>query len=169
MSTFHFDPRMLISGPFRDCPKCGKPEFGVLSISGNSCSRRCRECFHSEQLPLWPLEKKVIYIDQFAISNMMKAIDDTLESHDRTAADPFWLELFEALERVCKLQLAICPDSEARFAARQEWTTSALEKRTTSEGDLARAKSVILTVRGALDPGGVRGGDGGGPVVAIPL
>lgn len=30
------------------------------------------------------------------------------------------------------------------FATRQEWTTCAREKRTTSDGDLARAKSAIL-------------------------
>ena len=58
---------------------------------------------------------KVIYVDQFAISNMMKAIDVAAEAHDRAAADPFWLALFEQLERVCKLQLAICPDSRQHF------------------------------------------------------
>jgi hypothetical protein len=54
----------------------------------------------------------VIYVDQLAVSNMMKALDVTARGHDRAKADPFWLALFEALERVCKLQLAICPDSE---------------------------------------------------------
>jgi hypothetical protein len=41
----------------------------------------------------------------------MKAIDVTAKAHDKAAADPFWMALFKQLERVCKLQLAICPDS----------------------------------------------------------
>lgn len=110
---FHFDPRMLISGPYRQCPRCGKQEFGVLQIGGASYTRKCRDCSHKETSPLWPLEKKVIYIDQFAISNMMKAIDDTARGHEKTIEDDFWLTLFEALERVCKMQLVICPDSDA--------------------------------------------------------
>jgi hypothetical protein len=109
---FEFDPRDLIGPPFRECPRCGKPAFGSMSIDGESHTRRCRECFLTKAEPLWPLKKKVIYVDQFAISNMMKALDVTARGHDRARADAFWLALFEALERVCKLQLAICPDSE---------------------------------------------------------
>lgn len=56
-----------------------------------------------------PHHKKVIYIDQFAISNMMKAINVQARAHKRV--DSFWLTLFGALERVCKLQLAVCPSS----------------------------------------------------------
>lgn len=56
-----------------------------------------------------PHLKKVIYIDQFAISDMMKAVDAKARAHKRV--DAFWLRLFEALERVCKLQLAVCPSS----------------------------------------------------------
>ena len=56
-----------------------------------------------------PHYKKVIYVDQFAISNMMKAVNAKARAHRRV--DPFWLKLFEALERVCKLQLAVCPSS----------------------------------------------------------
>jgi hypothetical protein len=54
-----------------------------------------------------PHLKKVIYIDQFAISEMVKAIDQRSKAHTRV--DAFWREVFEALERVCKLQLVVCP------------------------------------------------------------
>ena len=111
--AFRFDPRALIVSPYRECPACHQESFGVLSIGGTRYSRRCRECFSTEWLPLPTVTKKVVYIDQFAISNMMKVINVTMESHARAAADPFWLELFEALERVCKLQLVVCPDSGA--------------------------------------------------------
>ena len=108
------DPRIFIHAPCIRCPKCNKQEYGVLEIGGRSYSRRCRECWHTSRYPvLSTLRKKVIYVDQFAISNMMKAIDVTAKAHDRAAADPFWLSLFEQLERVCKLQLAVCPESHA--------------------------------------------------------
>jgi hypothetical protein len=67
----------------------------------------------TESYPLPELKKTVIYIDQFAISNMMKALNDEMESHEKAKADPFWLEMFDALERVSKLQLIVCPDSSA--------------------------------------------------------
>ena len=113
MEEFRSDPRDLIGPPYQECPNCKKPAFGVLSISGSAYSRRCRECFITRSFPLWPVTKKVVYIDQFAISNMMKVINATMQSHSRAAADPFWLELFEALERVTKLQIVVCPASEA--------------------------------------------------------
>src|SRR5438034_1379093 len=71
------DPRELISPPFTQCPGCKQNELGVNIIGKNSVSLRCRACGRSKfgqrqlgyRLPeLAP--KKVIYIDQFAISKM---------------------------------------------------------------------------------------------------
>lgn len=59
-----------------------------------------------------PHFKKVIYLDQFAISEMVKALDTRSKAHARV--NPFWQQVFEALERVCKLQLVVCPWSESR-------------------------------------------------------
>lgn len=109
---FVLDPRVFISPPYDPCPKCGKDGLGTLSMGRNQRHRRCRECWFDRVDALTPLTKKVIYIDQFAVSNMMKAIDATAKGHGRAAADPFWLRLFEALERSSKLQLVICPDSD---------------------------------------------------------
>src|SRR6185503_10588509 len=107
------DPRVFIRSPFLLCPNCGRETFGVLAIGGSTYSRRCRECWYTTARPLWPLQRKVIYLDQFAISNMAKALDRAMAGHERAVRDGFWLELFEALERACKLQLAICPSSDA--------------------------------------------------------
>lgn len=103
------DPRIFISKPFITCPKCNKESFGVLMISGRDYTRRCRECWFSDRFSLPALNKKVIYLDQFAISEMMKAINKKLgkEKH----VDKFWFSLFEKLERLNKLQLIVCPDS----------------------------------------------------------
>ena len=106
------DPRIFIHGPYIRCPKCNRQGYGVVEIGGRGYTRRCRRCWYSSRYPvLSTLQKKVIYVDQFAISNMMEAIDVTAKAHDRAAADPFWLSLFEQLERVCKLQLAVCRES----------------------------------------------------------
>src|SRR5882762_7984011 len=113
MSTITIDPRDFISGPFRKCPKCGAEQFGVLMVSGKHYIRRCREraCWHTQRINLPGISKKIIYLDQFAISNMMKALNPEVKGHERAAADPLWRELFEALDVVCKLQLVVCPDS----------------------------------------------------------
>jgi len=117
MKSFLFDPRTFISPPFIRCPKCDKDGFGVLMIRENSYWRRCRECFYPSPtdtpaiFSLPKLNKKVIYLDQFAISNMMKALYPKTKTHSKTVLDTFWLKLFERLDSLCKLQLIICPSS----------------------------------------------------------
>lgn len=112
-STVKIDPRDFVTGPFFLCPKCGGKEFGILvfSMSDHSYTRRCRNCWHTIDLPLRELKKKVIYIDQCAISNMMKVLSPEVKGHERALAEPFWVELREALDVVVRLQLVICPDS----------------------------------------------------------
>lgn len=105
------DPRIFISEPYMICPVCGKQEFGVLMISGSGYTRRCRSCWHTESFGLPPIKKKLIYLDQFVISNITKALDLSHESHLKVIADPFWLEAFKRLDRLSKYQLIICPDS----------------------------------------------------------
>lgn len=61
--------------------------------------------------PLPELNKKVIYLDQFAISNMMKALNPETKAFKDKRVDPYWLTLFQKLDRLSKLQLIACPDS----------------------------------------------------------
>lgn len=114
MKTMVIDPRDFISGPFRNCPKCEGNEFGVLQIGGDHYIRRCRDrkCWFTQTIPLPKIRKKVIYIDQLAISNMMKVLNPAVKGHEHAASDPFWREMFELLDAVCKLQLVVCPDSD---------------------------------------------------------
>ncbi|MFA5934202.1 MAG: hypothetical protein WC795_03230 [Candidatus Paceibacterota bacterium] len=107
--TITIDPRIFISKPFIECPKCKKKSFGVLMVSGHGYTRRCRECWFSDSFDLPKLSKKVIYLDQFAISEMMKAVNKKLGKEKNV--DRFWFSLFEKLERLNKLQLIVCPDS----------------------------------------------------------
>lgn len=109
--TIRIDPRDFIMRPYLRCPKCGAEEYGVLSVSDTRCLRRCRVCWHTATVYLPELKKKIVYVDQFAFSNIMKFLSPTVKGHKRAAAEPFWKELFETLGVVCHMQLVACPDS----------------------------------------------------------
>jgi hypothetical protein len=110
MSVPGFDPRLLIGPPFDTCPSCGGAEFGTLAVSNRRVDRKCRGCSHLayEQLP--GLAKRVIYLDQMVYSNMAKALDPVWAA-TRGPQDPYWQDLFDALDRAFKLQLIVCPYS----------------------------------------------------------
>ena len=107
------NPRDFIGGPFKTCPKCTRPEFGVLvpCVGPHSYTRRCRECWQTVELPLPEIKKTVLYIDQSAFSNIMKTLSPETQGHERASADPLWRELYETLDVTCHLQLVVCPDS----------------------------------------------------------
>lgn len=117
METIVINHRDFISPPFIECPKCKKISFGVLNIESKYYSRRCKEClFPNGDEPavttsLPNLEKKILYIDQFAISNMMKALNPSLVSNPNHSIDPFWSDLFNKIFRLCKMQRVICIES----------------------------------------------------------
>lgn len=111
MNEFIFDPRVFILPPYRQCPACkAAAEYGVLMIGGTSYVRRCRACWHSEPYPLPEIRKKILYLDQMAISNMTKLLHP--EVGRGRQIEPFWRDLFELLDVLCKMQLVICPDSQ---------------------------------------------------------
>lgn len=97
------------------CPRCNREAFGLLLVMPTSYTRRCRECGHDERFALPPLSRKVIYLDQLVISNMMKALNRQHPRHHAAAANPFWRTLFERLDRLVKLHLVICPVSELHW------------------------------------------------------
>lgn len=91
------DPRDFIMTPYLVCPKCGKQEYGVLNVSDTRCQRRCRTCWHTATVHLPEIKKQIVYIDQFAFSNIMKFLSPKVKGHERAVAEPFWKELFETL------------------------------------------------------------------------
>ncbi len=106
--------RDFISGPYKQCPKClRKSSFGVfIPTSGtHSYSRECVECGHKQGYPLPKIKKKILYLDQFVISNLIKFLDKDHPSHEKIKKDPFWKELFIKLEAASKSQAIVCPDS----------------------------------------------------------
>lgn len=104
-------PSIFVNPPYIKCPKCGKNEYGVLMINSKDYRRRCNDCRYSESYPLPALSKKIIYIDQNALSNMMKSINPSTHANQKGSIDPFFKSLFEILDRLNKYQLIICPDS----------------------------------------------------------
>lgn len=109
--TIIIKPSMFVSPPYIKCPKCGGNEYGVLMINSKDYRRRCNSCMYSESYKLPTLSKKIVYIDQNALSNMMKSINPETEAYKKGSLDPFFKSLFELLDRLNKYQLIICPDS----------------------------------------------------------
>ena len=80
-------------------------------MSSQSYTRRCRECWHTVTSELPEIRKKVVYLDQFVISNIMKTLSPRSAGHERASKDPYWLAIYKKLETLSKYQLIICPDS----------------------------------------------------------
>ena len=104
------DPKMFITSPYHPCPQCGHARLGTLSVDGNVHARRCRNCFYDQKERLPPLAKKLIYLDQMVLSGIAKEIDPIWREKTRRG-DAFWLEAFDQIDRLVKLQLIVCPNS----------------------------------------------------------
>lgn len=112
----NFDLNGVASSSFEDCPFCGsKATFSLLPISGKRYARKCGICGKSKHFDLPLLSKKLIYLDQFALSNMMKEIDSSRAGKSPQHHGEFYLELFKQLDRLGKLQLIVCPRSGIHF------------------------------------------------------
>jgi hypothetical protein len=102
----------MLWGPLEPCPHCGRAaSYGRCLIERNDLLYRCQHCLAMDRKPLPRVKKKVIYIDQFALSNMVKP-----------KADPFWGDLYSRLLDLAAKNLITCPSSpihveESRFSA----------------------------------------------------
>jgi hypothetical protein len=83
-----FDPASLIRSPFVRS-KVRTETFGMLTIQGLGYFKRCRAWFHSQMFRLPSLSKIVIYLDQFALSSIMKALNPHTKPYNG-GIDPFW-------------------------------------------------------------------------------
>lgn len=115
--SFVIDPADFISGPYEDCPFCQAPDsFGLLSAGRYSYVKRCRICFEDRKFDLPKMSKRMIYLDQHAISHLAKSLHpDSKEKYERdkpATHHGFWSDLFAKLDRLHKLQLAVCPMSD---------------------------------------------------------
>lgn len=101
---------MFERAPFHNCPACrAKATFGILGAGGDSVRRRCTACrySHNEILPV--PDKKVIYLDQLAISGIFKVKSGIRRTDNRNFET--WERIERAVDRVSILQRAIFPQS----------------------------------------------------------
>ena len=120
------EPRDLITPPYDDCPACGaRDELGLVMVTATGYIKHCRRCMGAQTSELPTLApKRVLYLDQMAISNLLKT---RLPAHQHKFADDnpgtqfgFWPRLLDRLERLVHLNLLVCPrssvhDLEATF------------------------------------------------------
>jgi hypothetical protein len=91
----------MLYGPLATCPQCRRPSsFGRCIVGQKDLIFRCGVCAYSRTEPLPQIRKKIIYIDQFAISKMVKQRDD-----------PFWAGLHRRLADLANKNLITCPHS----------------------------------------------------------
>lgn len=128
-------PTSFIVGPYEKCAMCGAEDaFGLLSVGRYSYAKRCRECLEDRTFELPVLDKRMIYLDQHVISNLAKSLHpDSKHKYelDKPATHfGFWPGLFAKLDRLNKLQLAVCPTAPVQR------TESLMDDRLTKQLDL---------------------------------
>jgi len=109
-----------ISGPpFIKCPRCGEKTYGIREICPDHYLRKCNQCFYPDSERNEPevhyilphLSKRIIYIDQFALSYLVRALHPGMKATGNNHADYFWVQLYQKLDRLVKMQIIICPQS----------------------------------------------------------
>lgn len=61
--------------------------------------------------PFEGFRKKVVFLDQFVVSNIARSLVVDGTSERKSEHHDFWLQLYDALYRMCRLQLLVCPDA----------------------------------------------------------
>ncbi|KKK60438.1 hypothetical protein LCGC14_3024360, partial [marine sediment metagenome] len=98
----------IILGKKQRCPDCGAIAFGSLQIrqawgGQDYLELACEKCWTTYRCDLPRLEKKILYLDQHAISLMMRS--------QETGKNDLWSNLFDRLKPLVQWQRIICPTS----------------------------------------------------------
>ncbi|ESX85291.1 hypothetical protein [Mesorhizobium sp. LSHC412B00] len=100
----------LVSYVLGDCPGCGaKNSFGNVDVYDHYVYLGCGACRYNERLPLPPVKKKVLYLDQFFFSHAIRGKDA-----------PF-VEAAERIAELAKLQLLVVPYSDVHEDETHQW------------------------------------------------
>lgn len=137
-------------GPFGTCVACKQETFGLLRAGGHTLTMRCSKCRYSENTALPPVDKKVIYLDQFVFSLLFKVTSGGRLSPGHEA---FAKELHDRLRRLVLLQQIVLPHSDIH---RDETTVfhSAAELREAYEylgGDISFSETSTIELKQVLD------------------
>jgi len=98
--------------------------------------------------PLPTVDKAVIYLDQFAISNIYKVSTGTLR--ESASSRPFWTELHAAVQRAYLLQQAVFPASsihtdETMVATSMADDLSLAHEMLSGDTDFHRVEDIVMT------------------------
>lgn len=95
--------------PFSLCVVCKKETFGLLRAGGDTLTMRCSSCRHAKNIELPPVDKKVIYLDQFVFSLLFNIVSG---GRLPVGHEAFAKELHGRLRRLVLLQQIILPHSD---------------------------------------------------------
>lgn len=121
-ATVTIGPRTFVGPPFEPCPACGAHTgLGLLTVRRRGYIKRCIDCLAEQRYELpRPPPPSVLYLDQFAISNLAKALHPEhrhrFHSDEPATQRGFWPRFFARLERLMKLGLLVCPPSSVHRA-----------------------------------------------------
>jgi hypothetical protein len=111
------------TGPFLRCPRCNNAGLGILTVGGNELTRRCRRCGHSHVELLPEVNKKVVYLDQFAVSELYKTKTNT--RRPGAPHEQFWKECQHLANRAYLYQQVIFPASNVHSDETIVWHSPA--------------------------------------------
>ena len=112
------------------CPQCGKARLENRTLNEFLFQRTCKSCSYSIDRTPPPLNKKLIYLDQFAYSMMLKTLNPNLRSANDARGEPY-LKLFQRLDSLRKLHLIVCPDSSYHHIESGTWEHETAVRRLT--------------------------------------
>lgn len=102
--------QVLVTRILGDCPGCGGiRKYGNVSVRKDHLLRGCLSCRYSKRVPLPPVHKKILYLDQFFFSRALQAQD---------------LRFVEAVQRVRHIsscQLLATPFSSVHEDETHQW------------------------------------------------
>lgn len=101
---------MLVTRVIGDCPECaGDACFGNVLVLGEELLRGCRRCKYQVRIPLPPVRKKVIYLDQFFFSHAFRG------------GDAQFLAAAERIKQLTQSQLLVSPYSSVHEDETHQW------------------------------------------------
>ncbi|WP_156929511.1 hypothetical protein [Paracoccus sp. J55] len=96
--------------PLATCVACGKRYRVLVQLTARTASYKCASCYDVTCGEMPELNKKIIYLDQLAISQIFKIRTNTYEMS--TPHYAFWKEAADLLEQCVLLQQLLCPQSD---------------------------------------------------------
>ena len=102
---------MLVTRILGDCPGCARSDtFGNVDVFGSVLVRGCGYCEYREEIPLPPIHKKIIYLDQ------------SFYSHAFRGGDERFVEAANRIEAAASKQLLAAPRSSIHENETQLWS-----------------------------------------------